>query len=198
MDLSNFPKDHPLYNTQNKGVLGKIKNEMSAKHIESFVCLQPKLYSILTTCNTHKKSVKGITHANQMLLRHEKFVSVYNKSIPDVFTTEVGIRSKNHQLKTIQTTKRAISCMDTKRYWVNKEISYGYNHPEINRIRLINTNNMPGPSTTTTSQCPSTCQCKKCRLARKRKIASISGGDELVLNLNHKKLQPARVIYTID
>ena len=45
-DFSNYPKDHPLYSTQNKAVLGKFKDETAGVPIEEFIGLRSKCYSI--------------------------------------------------------------------------------------------------------------------------------------------------------
>ncbi len=43
-DLSDYPKDHELYDETNKKVIGKLKNE-SIKQITEFVGLRAKLYA---------------------------------------------------------------------------------------------------------------------------------------------------------
>ena len=45
-DTSNYPKDHPLYSTANKKVLGKMKDECAGAPIAEFAGLRPKMYSI--------------------------------------------------------------------------------------------------------------------------------------------------------
>ena len=59
-DLSDYPKDHPLYCADNKKVIGKFKNETSEKQIIEFVGLRPKLYSFKTDDNKEKKTCKGV------------------------------------------------------------------------------------------------------------------------------------------
>lgn len=46
-DTSDFPKEHYLYSTKNKKVLGKMKDECAGKPIIEYVGLRPKMYSIL-------------------------------------------------------------------------------------------------------------------------------------------------------
>ena len=45
-DFSNYPKDHPLYSTQNKAVVGKFKDETAGVPIEEFIGLRSKCCSI--------------------------------------------------------------------------------------------------------------------------------------------------------
>ena len=46
-DISNYPKDHvhPLYNAQNKKVLGKMKEECEGRVIKEVAAIRPKMYS---------------------------------------------------------------------------------------------------------------------------------------------------------
>ena len=47
MDFSNLPRDHPLYDTRNKMVVGKWKDEMAGLILKEFIGLRSKCYSIL-------------------------------------------------------------------------------------------------------------------------------------------------------
>ena len=58
-DTSTYPKDHPLFSTTNKKVLGKMKDECAGVSIAEFVGFMPKMYSILKVEGDKKaKSVK--------------------------------------------------------------------------------------------------------------------------------------------
>ena len=46
-DISNYPKEHPLYSGINKKVLGKMKDECEGWVIEEATALRPKMYSVL-------------------------------------------------------------------------------------------------------------------------------------------------------
>ena len=48
LDFSNYPNDHYLYSSENKQVVLKFKDELAGDFITEFVCLKPKLYSILS------------------------------------------------------------------------------------------------------------------------------------------------------
>jgi hypothetical protein len=62
-DTSNFPKDHPLYSTENKAVVGKFKSETGDKTIAEFVGLRSKMYSIKVSDNTTIKKQKESANA---------------------------------------------------------------------------------------------------------------------------------------
>ena len=46
MDFSDYPTDHPNYNTTNTQVLGKFKDEMNGNIITEFIGLKPKMYAM--------------------------------------------------------------------------------------------------------------------------------------------------------
>ena len=54
LDTSSYPKDHPLYTSQNAKVLGKFKNECNGITPVEFVGLHSKMYSLLVL-RGHKK-----------------------------------------------------------------------------------------------------------------------------------------------
>ena len=58
-DLSNYPKEHHLYNVDNKLVTLKFKDELGGDPMEEFVGLKPKMYSIMGG-GRQKLSVKSI------------------------------------------------------------------------------------------------------------------------------------------
>ena len=48
-DFSNYPSDHFLFNASIKKVVLKLKDVFAGDYIYEFICLKPKLYSILST-----------------------------------------------------------------------------------------------------------------------------------------------------
>ena len=58
-DLSNFSKSGKYYCTDNKKVVGKIKDEYGGKSILKFVGLKSKMHSILDESNNEKSTNKG-------------------------------------------------------------------------------------------------------------------------------------------
>ena len=51
LDLSNYPKNHTLYDPRNKMVVLKFMDEFPGDIITEFISLKPKLYSILSRDN---------------------------------------------------------------------------------------------------------------------------------------------------
>jgi hypothetical protein len=59
-DLSDYPKDHKLYDVSNKKVIAKFKDELNGEIIREVVAIRSKMYSILTDDEHHKNRCKGI------------------------------------------------------------------------------------------------------------------------------------------
>ena len=117
-DLSDYPKDHPLYCADNKKVIGKFINETSENLITEFVGLWLKQYCFKTddgkekkTCkrvwrNVVKREIKVDDYYTQTLYTHE------NKDI-----TQNEIRTYAHEIYT--ETKVDLSCFDDK-IWIHE------------------------------------------------------------------------------
>ena len=130
-DTSDYPKEHMLHSTQNKKILGKMKDEMAGVPIVEFVGLRPKLYSI-DNGKEQKKAAKGIKTSAMRQLRHE----MYRQSLLDETTTLVGmnsIRSHMHQLYSEHSNKEALSPYDDKRYVLYNKVSTRAHGHRLNR-----------------------------------------------------------------
>ncbi len=115
-DTSNFPKDHPLYSTKNKAVVGKFKSETGIKTVAEFVGLRSKMYSINISDNTTLRKGKGIgKNVTMKELRHEMYLQSLNER--KTFTNTMhAIRSDHHHLGLYEQTKKSLNPLDTKRY----------------------------------------------------------------------------------
>ena len=127
-DLSDYPQSHFLFNTNNKKVLGKMKDENSGKIMNSFSGLKPKLYSF--TCEVRhvyengdiqyfeeeSKRAKGVSKAVvQSKLRHELYKEcLFKRECRMEYM--LSFRSYNHQLYTISLNKTSLNPFDDKRY----------------------------------------------------------------------------------
>jgi uncharacterized protein YeeX (DUF496 family) len=99
LDFSNYPPEHPLHNTENKGKLFFLKDEVGGRIITGFVGLRAKSYSIKFLDEKQKVIGKGIPKENTQL---------------DVSSQH--LRSFKHQMFTIEQTKIALSPYDNKRF----------------------------------------------------------------------------------
>ncbi len=159
-DFSNFPDTHPLFDTRNKMVTLKMKDEFAGNILSEFVALKPKLYSVIASGNTHvsvtfdllintlffffldstrKQSAKGITKYAQCSLTHEKYKAVLSSGSV-VKTENTRIVSLDHQLVTLSTHKVSLSAYDDKRYICLDGIkTLPYGHFELRELRFRET-----------------------------------------------------------
>ena len=90
IDLSNFPVSSKYYCSDNKKVLGKMKDEYGGKSIVKFVGLKSKMYSILDESNNEKSTSKGY---NAFIEFQDFYNTLFKKKICRY--TMRGIKSKN-------------------------------------------------------------------------------------------------------
>lgn len=120
-DTSNYPKDHYLYSTTNKKLLGKMKDECEAVPITEYVGLRPKMYSIMTDNNNIRKA-KGVKkYVVKKHIVHENYRdALFNQT---VFHHGMNmLRSINHQIYGLYVNKLSLSPFDSKRWIMNDGI----------------------------------------------------------------------------
>ena len=126
-DFSNFPKDHPLHNTENEKKMGYFKMEYGAKEMTEFVGLKAKQYSILCSCDSIHRA-KGVPANASKQLLHEDYIKTLRTGL-EKHTSFDAIRSFKHKLYTVSTEKTALSAFDDKRFILNcgiKSLPYGH------------------------------------------------------------------------
>lgn len=130
-DFSDYPPNHPLYNTSNKKKIGYFKDELNGKNGLEFVGLRPKMYSLLSESGT-KQAAKGINRSvAKQQLKHHMFKTCLETLEPTT-VQQNRIGSERHRIYTLQQTKRALSAFDDKRYLLNDAVSsYAYGHYRI-------------------------------------------------------------------
>ena len=99
-DLSNFPVSSKYYCSDNKKVVGKMKDEYGGKLIARFVGLKSKTYSILDESNNEKITNKG---RNAFIEFQELCNTLLKKKI--LRHTMRRIKSTNHNLGSYETNK---------------------------------------------------------------------------------------------
>ena len=132
MDFSDYPPEHPNYDKTNKKVLGKFKDEMNGKIITHFLGLKPKAYcyKVYGDDKEHKKSKGVVKHKVSNQLSYKTYEETLNRNCKEEVSFNT-IRSKNHQIYSINQTKYALSNYDNKRYWFNDFESLPYGHYAI-------------------------------------------------------------------
>ena len=75
-DFSGYPKNSAYYDSSNKKVLGKMKDELNGVKIVEFVCLKSKMYSLIAENDKEVNKAKGVN----LKLRHKEYKDVlFNK-----------------------------------------------------------------------------------------------------------------------
>ena len=127
-----YAKDHQLYSTPNRKVLGKMKDETHGVPIGEFVGVRTKMYSIIyTECNkqVEKKTAKGIKKLiTKRKIRHASYKECL-LSKKQTITSMNQIRIENHMIYLIKLTKIGLSPHDDKRFILNDGVSsLAYGH----------------------------------------------------------------------
>ena len=133
-DFSNFPKDHPNFNADNKMVPGKFKDESPANPILEFVGLRSKMYSILPKEGEKKAVAKGV---NQRITKREIKHKDYRNCLMNndqMYHKMVNITHDKHTLETSTKLKKSLSPFNDKK-WINKDgeefTTYSFGHKDI-------------------------------------------------------------------
>ena len=116
-DLSDYPKDHELYSSSNKKVIGKFKNE-SITQITEFVGLRSKLYAYKTDedkDNEHKKC-KGVKKyvVDKNIIFDNYYKCLFGRENVDI--KQNSFRSYKHRVYSEQVQKTGLSFCDNKIY----------------------------------------------------------------------------------
>ena len=124
-DLSNFPVSSKLYCSDNKKIVGKMKDEYDGKSILKFVGLKSKMYLILDESSNEKSTNKG---HNAFIEFQEFHNTLFQKKI--LKHKMRGVMSKNHNIGTYETNNN--SCYDDKRYILRNGIdTLVHDHKDI-------------------------------------------------------------------
>ena len=136
-DLSDFPKDHELYDPKNKKVQGKFKIDCT-DIIKEFVGLRAKLYSFITEKDEETKKCKGV---KKHIVKQKLTIADYKNTLETRESKNIEqncIRSYYHQLYTEKVDKIALSCTDDKVYVCSNNINtYNFGHKNIKIASLF-------------------------------------------------------------
>ena len=140
-DLSNYPKDHTLFDETNKKVVGKFKNELAGHLISERVNLRAKLYAFnvfdpATGEYEAEKRCKGISRA---VVKHNINFQDYKTTLFEQsmqYRKQYMLRSKNLTIYTVCINKVALSSYDDKRYILDGGLdSLAHGHWRIPEMR---------------------------------------------------------------
>ena len=130
-DFSRYSKDSVYYDSLNKKVLEKMKDELNGVQIVEFVGLKSKMYLLIASNDKEVNKAKGVNKK----LRHKEYLSVlFGKKV--VRRRMKRIQSVLHNIGTYGINKISLSCFDDKRYVLDDGISkLVYFHKDINHFR---------------------------------------------------------------
>jgi hypothetical protein len=135
-DFSNYEKQHPLFNTTNKKVIRKMKNEFPKDEIVEFIGLKPKMYTLRMNKSKDKLVHKGVqknAHTNKnnrLTFADYKYAFEKEESVP---VSMNSIRSFRHGLHTVSVVKDGLSPDDDKRHLRDKVNSFAHGHWRISK-----------------------------------------------------------------
>ena len=105
-----------LYNTKNKKVIGKFKDELNGKVMSEIAFLRSKQYGFLENEQQHLKC-KGITRAvTKNLIKFSEMKNCLNPNAEDIYKTQITLNNKKHDMYKMKTPKKALTRFDDKRY----------------------------------------------------------------------------------
>ena len=134
LDTSSYHPDHPLYSSQNKGIIGKFKDECSSEIIEEFVGLRAKCYAIKMS-NQCVKKLKGIKkRVIQQDISFDDYVNCLKQG-NHTYNVNKCIRSYKHKVYSICMNKVSLSAQDDKRVVMTDGVNtapYGYHRLLLN------------------------------------------------------------------
>lgn len=125
-DMSEYSKDCSLYDSTNKKVLGKFKDETPNSIITDFIGIRSKCYTIRTNEKLIKKS-KGVS--KKVVEKNIDFIDYKNCVMEnkDIYRSINSIRTSNMTNYSITQNKLALSNKDDKRVWEGtKSRAYGH------------------------------------------------------------------------
>ena len=111
----------------------QIKDECDGKIITKFIGLKPKSYAfkIYQQEKEEKKSKGIVKHKVKKELNYDKYKDTLENNSCDSVSFN-SIRSKNHQIYSINQVKQALSSFDNKRYYLDNINSLPFGHFRIN------------------------------------------------------------------
>jgi len=125
LDTSDYPKDHPLYSTKNKKVIGKFKDEMNGKIIKEVVCLKSKQYSVLLEEENLKK-IKGLSKSvTKKHIKHDDFKTTLLQNYIK-YAEMYTLNSDKHEMYFNKVNKKCMTPFDDKRFILDGIITYPY------------------------------------------------------------------------
>ena len=118
-DTSEYPSDHPCHSLKNKKVVLKMKDEFNGEPIREYWGLRSKMYCIVAGTGI-KATAKGIKKSEGKKLTAQAYAAALAGETS--MTSFSAIRSRDHNLLTLDITKVGLCAFDDKRYVLEDNI----------------------------------------------------------------------------
>ena len=130
-EFSDYPQDANRFDTVNKKVIGKMKNEREGKIIGEFVGLKSKMYSLIAVDDEETTKAKEVNKYVVKKIKHKEYINdLLNKKM--IRHKMKKVQSKLYRIGTYSVCKVSLSCFDDKRYMLGHDInSLAYFHKDI-------------------------------------------------------------------
>ena len=128
-DTSGYEPDRPI--GKNKKVIGLMKDELGGKIMKEFISLRPKMYSYRVGSDEPKKC-KGI---KKCVVKKTISFEDYKRCLFEgttIHRNQLMFRSREHNVKTLEVNKLALSREDDKRVSIDGIASLAMGHYELN------------------------------------------------------------------
>ena len=126
-DTSTYSNNRPLPIGKNKKVIGLMKDELGGEIMKEFISLRPKMYSYRVG-NTEPKKCKGI---KKCVVKKTITFDDYKRCLfegRNIYKSQLLFRSDNHEIKTLEVNKLALSSQGDKRISTDGIASYAMRH----------------------------------------------------------------------
>jgi hypothetical protein len=133
MDLSTLPPIHAslCYDITNRKVGGMLKDVTEGVPIVEFQGMQSKVYAFRTEYGDEKKTIKAVVKYTKDGITLQDYKNTIATREP-LSREQTTIRSKNHQIETVVTTRVTMTASNNKRYLLDDGItSLPYGHKSI-------------------------------------------------------------------
>ena len=130
LDLSNFPKSHPLHSSERKGELGLLKIETGSEQITEFIGVKPKSYIYETETGKTNVTSKGMSEyvkKTMGLHDHRDAIEKGEITVKEVY----NLQPVDSTMSLTRTRKVAICPYEDKRFYFSPYESYSYGHPKV-------------------------------------------------------------------
>ena len=138
-DFSNYDKEHGNYSTENKKVIGKMKDELGGVAMEEFIGLRSKMYNCKIKDGAGIKKAKGI---KKNVVKREIVHENYIESLKEerIFRHQQrNIESHKHVVHSTERMKISLNPFDDKRYILNDGFNtLAHGHHTLGAVRMNN------------------------------------------------------------